>query len=225
VHCRHTRPYSRCMQQHDELEALPSTVPCSMCQLEAAPLVHSSVARCLTCRDTVCVAHLKAHNAVHNGRGHKVFFLSNQNLAQFAQSAADLDTSSHVTGQTIRPTVSSPDMASTSYAPLSAASAEATRSSASSFHSNGTIAASFADCPASSTLWREPVGYFGASAAVTGADIPWAAPYRGQMPWVDNAWGGSSLAAAGAADDSQISPLFVGQRSVRGGDGFSGGLW
>jgi hypothetical protein len=214
------------MQPYDELEALPSTVPCSMCQLEAAPLVFSSVARCLTCRDTVCVAHLKAHNSVHKGHGHKVFFLSNQNLAQFAQSAADCDSPSNVSCPTIRSSVVSPDVLSTGAAQSSV------RPLASSAHPKETIETTFSSTPAP-LQWRQPVGYFGSSAEIASADMPWAASYDNRVPWVDLSWNAPSLGAAAAADESQLSPLFVGERSVRlasqgqcsGGDGFSGGLW
>ncbi len=214
--CRDTCASSRCMQPHDELEALPSAVPCSMCQLEAAPFVCSSVARCLTCSDTICVAHLKAHNSIHKGHGHKVFFLSNQNLAQFAQSAADLDSPLHSTASTIRASGASPDVASTPSAP---------RPFASSSRSIDAMEAPATLSPAPSLQWRQPGGYFGSSAAAAGADVQWTAAYHNQMPWADIAWNDASLAAAAAADESQISPLFVGQRSVRDGDGFSGGLW
>jgi hypothetical protein len=215
VPCSGSR-WSLCsMQPHDELEALPSTVPCSMCQLEAAPLVFSSVARCLTCRDTVCVAHLKAHNSVHKGHGHKVFFLSNQNLAQFAQSAADCDSPSNVSCSTIRSSVVSSDVLS------SGAASSSVRPPAASAHPKDTIETSFPSSPAP-LQWRQPVGYFGSSAEIASADMPWAASYGNRLPWVDLSWNAPSLAAA---DESQISPLFVGERSVRGGDGFSGGLW
>jgi hypothetical protein len=213
--CGDTCPSSRCLQPHDELEALPSTVPCSMCQLEAAPFVCSSVARCLTCSDTVCVAHLKAHNSIHQGHGHKVFFLSNQNLAQFAQSAADLDSPLHSTAAAIRASAASPDVA---------APAPAAYPLASPSHSIDAMQAPATRSPAPPLHWHEPVGYFASSAAAA-ADMQWAAEYRDHMPWADTAWNGASLGAAAAADESQISPLFVGQRSVHGGDSFSGGLW
>jgi hypothetical protein len=189
-------------------------VPCSMCQQEAAAHVCVSVARCLTCKDTVCIAHLEAHNAAHKGHGHKVFFLSNQNLAQFAQSAADFDSRSHLPCPTVK-TAAPPS--NSGPAVLSAAAAQ--RSPCSPAHCKGG-----AEAPSASALpleWRDPVGYFGSSAAAASADTVWAEAYGSRAPWADLAWSG----AAAAADQSQVSPLFVGNRSVLGAGAFAGGVW
>jgi hypothetical protein len=188
-------------------------VPCSMCQQEAADHVCVSVARCLTCKDTVCIAHLEAHNAAHKGHGHKVFFLSNQNLAQFAQSAADFDSRAnpHL------PLPLSCPMVRTAAPPSNTAPAQ---------RSPCSPADSFATTLPPSLEWRDPVGYFGSSAVALSADTPWveAEAYGSRAPWADLAWNTASLGAAAAADESQVSPLFVGNRSVLGAGAFSG-VW
>ncbi len=186
-----------------------------MCQQEAAAHVCVSVARCLTCKDTVCIAHLEAHNAAHKGHGHKVFFLSNQNLAQFAQSAADFDSRSHLPCPMVMVRTAAP----LSNTVLSAAAAQ--RSPCPPADCKGG-----AEAPSASALpppleWRDPVGYFGSSAVAASADTPWAEAYGGRAPWADLAWSG----AAAAADQSQVSPLFVGDRSVLGAAAFAGGVW
>ncbi len=195
---------------------LSSAIPCSMCQLECAPHIFSSVARCLTCRDTVCVAHLQAHNAAHKGHGHKVFFLSNQNLAQFAQTAADIDSSSRAPCSSVRAAVFTPDATSAGVAPQ----AVALCSPSSPDKLNVTSEDSFNNSISPQLQWREPVGHFGSSAAAVADDLPWA-----EAPWSNIAWDSASIAGAGLAPQQQSPSMFVGERSVRSGGSFYGSLW
>jgi hypothetical protein len=203
------------VQPYDELEVLGSAIPCSMCQQECAPQVYSSVARCLTCRDTVCVAHLQAHNAAHKGHGHKVFFLSNQNLAQFAQTAADLDSPSRLSCPPVRAAVVSPDATTAGVALLPVCSP------ASAAKCNG---AAFSNSVSPPVQWHEPFAPFGSSAAVVADDLPWAEAFPDQAPWGDLSWQKPSVAAAGSAPQQPSSAVFVGERTVSS-SGFYGSLW
>jgi len=199
-------------------------VPCTMCQLEAAPQVLTSVARCLTCRDTVCLTHLKAHNAAHKGLGHKVFFLSNQNLAQFAQNAADADSvSCPPPAPPAKTAPTSPEVHVASALPPPAALAVAAAApSPTSPSTNETTDTSYTNPLSPSLQWREPVGHWSSSAD---ADMPWAAADLSQTSWSGLAWNDHSSLAADGSSSTQTSPLFVGERAVRSGSGFAGGLW
>ena len=188
-----------------------------MCQQERAPQIFCSVARCLTCRDTVCVAHLQAHNAAHKGHGHKVFFLSNQNLAQFAQNAAEVDSSLRApTCPPVRDAVFSPES--------NVDGAAAARSAASAANSSGIAADPFNNPLSPSLQWREPVGHFGSSAAVVAADMPWADAYLGRAPW-DLGWDSASPGSADLGSNQPSPSMFVGERSVHSSGSMYGSLW
>ena len=197
-----------------------------MCQLEAASLIFSSVARCLTCRDTVCIAHLEAHNAAHKGHGHKVYFLSNQNLSQFAQSAADFDSQLHQPYFPLIAAARLPDEAPAGSSVLLASADEAAIfSPASATCTQHTRISSFTNPLSPSLKWREPVGYFGSSAAAANANLSWDEAYNCQMPLVDLPYTEQVSGVSGANTHWQAPPLFVGDRSVHGGFGFGSGVW